>query len=79
MPSPDRHFVTTQEAADILGLSVRFFEDVVVEYPWLQAAMIGRGKRKVKRWPLEGVKALAYVLNHLSRGIDERRKGPEGT
>lgn len=72
------HLLSTQEAADLLGLSDDFFEDLVGEYPWLRPILLGKGRRRIKRWDRQGIEALAYILKHPSTPVSEPLKGAEG-
>jgi len=63
VPETDR-LITTAQAAKIIGVKEALFESLAAEYPWLRPVMVGTGKRKLKRWRREGVRALLYILDH---------------
>lgn len=70
--------LSTTEAAAMLGMGEELFEDTVEDHPWLRHVWLGKGKRKIKRWPADGIRALAYVLKHLSSPENQPLKGAEG-
>lgn len=77
-----RDYLTSEEAAKSFGVSVDFFEEIAAEFAdWLKPTLLGLGKRKVKRWPKEGVAAMQYILDNrpIPGGASREKSGGEST
>lgn len=65
MQDGSKDFLTTNQAAERLCIGEDMFDEIVDDYSsWLKPRWFGKGKRRIKRWPVDGINALAYVLAH---------------
>lgn len=60
----EKQGLSSSEAGDLIGCGEDLFEDLAADYPWLKPYYLGKGRRRIKRWPREGVEALAYILRN---------------
>ncbi len=67
-----QRFVSTSEAASVLGVSEDTFEDLAAREDWCKPVHIGR----LKRWDVADVRCLAHVVGRRAL-LNPRKKSPE--
>jgi hypothetical protein len=76
-PQDKSHYLTTEKAADLVGVTKSMFIATVEEFAddWMSPVYFGRGRRKVKMWLRADVECLAHIYSRRRTKPPERLPG----